>query len=126
MGGQDEEGELREVGREMDALVAEKVMGWKRGDWLKKWPDGSKQEHFDVWIAPELKLLHDTPMFSTNITAAWEVVEQFIPFVELECNEFDSGFGWICKLWLVSSEVSEFGETAPEAICRAALKAMGL
>lgn len=94
-----------EAGREMDALVAEKVMGWKRGgkgdhtkplhyksldhpgeirnNWAAKGehdyltsPDGNT--HYLCACADEAIKDHiDLPEYSTSISAAWEVVERF-------------------------------------------------
>jgi len=116
------ETEELKVGREMDALVAEKVMGWERGDWLKKWPDGSKQEYFDVWIIPELAPLHNTPLFSTSIAAAWQVVEKLVrspDTLRLIISELG-----VTAVFTHNKQAIGEGDTAPEAICLAALKAI--
>lgn len=76
-------------GRELDALIAEKVMGWKRGTARVEnyaapseeiahreatgWIDPSGAFHEIVWgtgLCPGL------PAYSTAIAAAWEVVEK--------------------------------------------------
>lgn len=85
-------------GPELDALVAEKVMGWRD----------------DVALLP--------PSYSTDIKAAWEVVEKmgsnFIIASEKR-GEFAVFFG--------PGEIDEFckSSSSPHAICLAALKAVG-
>lgn len=90
-----------EAGRKLDALVAEKVMGWQ---WLRMdldlWPEGKGHEwgvtrslrpdaSNGVWTLPaplDWPVHHDTshiPAFSTDIVAAWQVwkkVPSFSPF----------------------------------------------
>ncbi len=96
--------DIREMkaGRELDALVAEKVMGqYFRNEWYK--------------------LYNDTiPCYSTDISAAWKVVEkikkEFVGISDpLNCNIWECSFTF---------KTSALGETAPLAICRAALLAM--
>lgn len=103
-------------GRELDALVAEKVMG------------RTKPEHFvpkNVWL----------PHYSTDIAASWEVVEK------MRSMGFYYSVGSIVALGgrgptLTESHAAGFGkrnalfetvsgETAPHAVCLAALKAVG-
>lgn len=64
---------------------------------------------------------------STNISAAWEVLEKL-------CAEIDNtirlqafpDIGWYIDLWVEreGGMIEACGDTAPLAICRAALKAM--
>lgn len=98
------------AGRELDALVANKVTGFT--------PTSTTNCRYDY------------PPYSTDIAAAWEVVEKmggevgspgdgpyqrkdkwaaFIP-----CPGKDNGGKW------------GYGDTAPHAICLAALKAVGV
>lgn len=69
-------------GRELDALVAERVMGWKLlpdtayGHSEQAAMDANKMAWFDNnndYIAGELDYDHQ---FSTDIAAAWQVVEK--------------------------------------------------
>lgn len=121
-------------GREFDMLVAEKVLGWRRiegphydyngpceyGDVLIP-PDISEDEAFAM-MPPKGKVplgYFVTERYSTNISAAWEILEKF-PRFEIEKN----GDGIWCVLmdekW---KRFVGYGETAPEAICKAALLA---
>lgn len=102
-------------GPELDALIAEKVIGWsylknKEGKWLCKPPRG--RVYVDVgekFVLP----------YSTSINSAWEVVEKFdAEFIQF----FKCGGKWQCCIGI--GLVVE-ADTAPEAICLAALKAVG-
>lgn len=117
-----------EAGREMDALVAEKVMGWIE----KKYPMGralywtdsdghSQRACIEAWNP------------STNISAAWEVIEKIEGGQrEMLCNLIHKGFGFTSLIW--EAELRECrgnhkyyiadATTAPLAICRAALLAV--
>ena len=102
-------------GPELDRLVAEKVMGWK------KW--STTGDH--LWTAADSRVRslrpEDAWAFnpSTNIAHAWEVVEKLIdkdPNIGIDCDG-----NWACSLW---NHVAR-ADTAPHAICLAALKAVG-
>jgi len=147
------------AGREMDALVAEKVMGktvfWRKvlesysWDHEKKKADtpnyeqvpvedlgGAAVAYWDVGCEYQYKL----PIikhYSANIAAAWEVVEK----MRLTGREGYWRYGVEItmfpslvevRLWTHGFGVGKKGaqvtraETAPLAICRAALKAVGV
>ena len=111
-----------EPSRELDALVAEKVMGWetvnnKAGipvsgfDWVGHNP---KTQSSTVWSY--------VPDYSTDISAAWEVVEKLSrgkvdrSFVlEFHYERYYASFGPYRE---------EMYETPSEAICKAALLAV--
>lgn len=154
------------AGRELDALVAEKVMGltvvahdWPcgydpecgyyeasmfagfrdgDGSWYAERGPVHVRAGVDLWPPrpsfhePDRLIAHvdPVPAYSTDIAAAWAVVEQ----VE------DTGNGWVFSLahrvipdcWVarftplaVTGLVSEEADTVPLAICRAALAAVG-
>jgi hypothetical protein len=100
------------AGRELDALVAEKVMGLPP----VYGPTGIK------WDGP-------IPAYSTDIAAAWEVVER------IKGSQPESTFSieWIGTQWRVDFVYQNYdwynegdqADTAPHAICLAALKAVG-
>lgn len=113
------------AGHEMDALVAEKVMG------------------LEVAGSPERRLHHrvnevayPVPRYSTDIAAAWEALEVASKKVNASFNV--GLYTWPKKHYNVQMSGGKgwggFGEanpcvqadTAPLAICRAALKAAGL
>lgn len=103
---------MNEAGKELDALIAEKVMGWQMDLDYK----GN-----DYWV--DFKP-------STNTADAWIVFEKF-KYIEVEklVNQFKC---WIyppdplIKTFDGSGAESEWCETAPLAICLAALEAVGV
>lgn len=96
--------------RELDALIAEKVMGW---------------DAFDVGCA-------NIPHYSTDITAAWDVVERFAQERKLHFTLSKTTIGvWRCTLDPEEDRDFSMGfmadaPTAPHAITLAALKAVGI
>ena len=118
-------------GRELDALVAAKVMGWS-WDGRSAWsPCGSRYARtLDERITLPQTVRDDEgwlPFYSTSIAAAWEVIEK------LQLLE-DQFLGKTPKSgeWMVGSPDSDGawdyqkGESAPHAICLAALKTVGV
>lgn len=125
-------------GRELDALVAEKVMGWNRDHEKRKL---SYYYGDDLYAQDLITKLTDVeiPSYSTDIAAAWEVVERFqeehglLMFlranpngtyeISLECNGVcrDDWKDAACEFYGSSSGL----DSAPHAICLAALKAVG-
>ena len=118
------------AGPELDRLVAEKVMGWHLAPHPRPTPKVLMCwfNSADEPITPEHGI-----NFSGNIAHAWEVVEKMGARIGLqgpgsydigeEYMRFDS---WACAFTLTSGLNSPmaFAETAPLAICRAALAAM--
>jgi hypothetical protein len=111
-------------GRELDLLVAEKVMGYAvrrpydhNPLFITVYPKDTN------WQDSEVKEL---PQYSTDISAAWEVVERM-----KEKFHFKIDWDKNLKSWLVTiSDGYSFWkaheEAAPPAICLAALKAKGV
>ncbi len=133
--------EAMEAGRELDALIAEKVMGWENN---KDGPTYYGHRHEQIWAMNEVPV-YDCPAYSTDIAAAWEVVSA--GFVEAVVKLDDGRYGSIparedwssdepklrCGFQLshpgnyyeVPIAADCIGDTAPHAICLAALKAVG-
>ena len=139
-----------EAGRELDALVAEKVMGWK-------WPDdrcpicgwkyevsvdkGCVPDNCSLRPAPEIRECDKYGAYSTDIAAAWKVVEKLVNSGWCVGLLFDDNGHWalatdgtqnvplgdgpedIATTFFIEKEL--WCDTAPLAICRAALKAVG-
>jgi hypothetical protein len=107
-------------GRELDALVAEKVMGRRFTRHLCE-PGTPPHEWVDS----------DVPEYSTDIAAAWGVVEKLrehfagVEVMALTKTNANPNY-FEAKLW-ANTWVHSFAEapTAPHAICLAALKAVG-
>lgn len=115
---------MMNAGRELDALIAEKVMGLH-----VEWRDGRP-----LWVGKDLPgtplvldgglFGHTIPNYSTDIARAWEVVEKFN---DCRLHRDPKDRMWICAMNSYSAH-QPVGEaiTAPLAICLAALKAVGI
>ena len=104
------------AGKELDELIAEKVLGWKR---MPHW-----------WTPPGRATdggFANPPAFSTDITAAWAVVEHYPEYISLHKRAYPNmlpyevniraGAGFPHNLFIAE------GETMPLAVCRTALLA---
>ena len=93
------------AGREIDALIAEKVMGWPKNS--------------VVWYIDDKPFRISDFSPSTQIADAWLVVEKI--------KRENLQIVWDIDGWFVSSIYADtgFAPTAPLAICLAALKATG-
>lgn len=119
--------------RKLDALVAEKVMGWvrlERQEQLegKTW----NGELFTVeqfrslysmdiaWLVNGELSLQSHPYYSTDIAAAWDIMAQMQATHEFSIEQKGSG-------WKAHFDADWAGsESAPLAICLAALRAKGI
>jgi hypothetical protein len=118
-----------DAGRELDALVAEKVMGWKphfrnTAFYVKAEDEGKVMDHHCMLISE----WHP----STDIAAAWRVVEHMIdhnPFGhgwwEMAYRPHDTNRGATVN-FVGDPRYVEYASTVPLAICLAALKAVGV
>jgi hypothetical protein len=99
-----------EAGRELDALVAEKVMGWpiKHGNW-----SGPIHAEY-AWRIPE---------YSTDIAAAHCVIEKIMKthFMYSLNASHESGHWCVFYPSEGAPVEGEYANTAALAICRAAL-----
>ena len=111
-----------DAGREMDALIAEKVMGTPKGDRPGEWLNEKGN-----WLCDTDEL----PPYSTSISAAWEVVEKLnkhcfhimrFTFGEKEGVALESV--WYRATFDYSEKIFVEAPSAPLAICRSALKAV--
>lgn len=114
----------------LDRLVAESVLDWyvdkERSPYRWRVPLDSTM--FRDW---ESALVTACPPFSTSIAAVWEVVEhlQRGGFRLRLMDQHDSIGMWDCRFYkypestLIDYKTSK---TAPEAICLAALRAVGV
>jgi hypothetical protein len=145
--------EPTEAGRAMNAVVAERVLGWERytaiatgkrivvlvPEYGKLWSWFMRsQTDKGGWERTDHPLTASgyryLPNYSTDIAAAWEVLDKVKPatIIELRYQPADSFFDgegnqpvreeWTCYV----EDVGEArGPTAPLAICRAALACVG-
>jgi hypothetical protein len=103
-----------DAGREMDALIAEKVFGHDRG-----FPEVLGER----WIAFPERVL---PRYSTDIAAAWPVLEKVHGTSHTRSTIESGPKGWTCRIASLTGHGQlGYGEgaTAAEAICRAGLMA---
>lgn len=148
-----------EAGRVMDALIAEKVMGLRQGVDFGKWDehlwaidadgeiDTDAYKHGDYHSgpmcercgygyccycqdAPDKPCEIHPPHYSTDIAAAWEVVEKATDYeMARETNGYiekkGKNFSVYANIWINGEMGMAYAEKMPLAICRAALKAVG-
>lgn len=107
--------ELEEL-RAIDAEIAIRIFGWKRGnrgrgdhEWLK--PTDDKRYHGGFQQTPVL------PRFSSDIAAAHEIVAKWDGDVLVRRQNRH----WMCTFFQPSREWKEWAETEALAICKAAL-----
>lgn len=107
-------------GRELDALVAEKVLGWSKG---------YEDDGTPYWATGDTAMSGDWPP-STDVAEAWEVVEDLVSQgfdLDLSSTILSPDFmavSWGATFSRSITRAKVTGETAPEAICKAALLAV--
>jgi len=105
---------MRLSGRELDAAVAEHVLGI---DLYTVNPhDGSNEYWIDAGGDGDIQAFRPLPRYSTDMAEAWRVLDTFPGAIAL-MNAVNGQ--WQCVILLTAT-----GMTAPEAICRAALLAV--
>jgi hypothetical protein len=110
----------RKPSRELDTLVAETVMGWK-----------DSMIHEGEWCAldpVDPSVFQPPPPYSTDIAAAWTVVEKlsqvnFLIQTRTFNNQPHQSMCLILKDVDADVWITAVGEHMPHAICLAALKA---
>lgn len=100
-----------EPGKELDALIAEYVMGWRKG----------RKEYGELDWYPDPEKRHGgmlgTPAYSIDIAAAWDVLTKMEQGNQVSVYSDNNG-KWACEIgYLVEDDC----DAAPEAICKAAL-----
>lgn len=108
------------AGRELDALIAEKVMGFETVNFKSSDP-----HEIIVTKDAEGNMRMAVPFYSTDIAAAWEVVEKLRDTWAIELHGRDGA--WSCLVEEGDEVTAHFiaiaeADTAPLAICLAALK----
>ncbi len=112
-------------GKELDALIAQKVLGWK--SLKRRWSNGAHSGVLDYWVDENgTEMGSVLPKFSSDIEAAWEIVEV------LECVQFTlnwrQNWEWEAHFAILDPKTQDpdiyegTGESAPLAICLCALK----
>lgn len=121
-------------GKELNAMVAEHVFGWRKVPGPTTDYDGPC-ESFDVLVPPTIddpfplypprgaiKPWYFCSNWSTGLTAAWELREHIHrtiggTHIISVCDELTE----LCKIWNGIKYIEAKGYTTPEAICKAAL-----
>jgi hypothetical protein len=112
-----------EAGKQLDALIAEKVFGWRRVEG----PKFDEDESYRAYPPRgKISLWFFTRNWSTDISLAWQIVEALtIRGFEVEIKNVDA-IHLVGRQWYVEIRGWEaWANTAPHAICLAALKAVG-
>lgn len=112
-------GAMMAPGRELDALVAEKVMGaLNLRITVADWEEDMVLGNGDIWRTR-------VPDYSTSISAAWQVVEKLDFCVVSRGGTVAKEMGgWEVDCEMNGQHRRAFAATAPHAICLAALKAV--
>lgn len=121
------------MSREIDFQVAERVMGWTKGMLYWRDRDGNDTERYEEYSGYPEDGEGVTPNSawspSTDIADAWQVVEtlvkRFYWLVQVaHCIDMNSPImvGWMCRVNTYGLNIVERADTAPMAICLAALK----
>lgn len=115
----------------LDALIAEKVMGWERQPSAGPFPELNPKGYW--WRIPETGWGRQDFHPSLFIADAWMVVEKLKalpyakgdqdPISELRLWWSNQTKTWHCRTWGENFYEAK-ADTAPEAICLAALKAI--
>lgn len=112
----------REAGPELDALVAEHVMGWRPhvfGNCVNQMQPPDRPEQNGI---PQVRTV---PPYSTDIAAAWEVVDVLVRddvFTSISFCGSSPEERWVCFLRLRGRTETFYAPTAQIAICRAAVR----
>lgn len=111
------------AGDEIDILVGENVMGWHKywDERIKCFLWHNKENKSATFVSGSF--FHDWSP-STDIEAAWEVVDKAVYF-ELSQPQNYEDKSWYCAMALEGTRTHDAqADTAPLAICRAALLAV--
>jgi len=127
------------AGRELDALVAEKVMGMEPTEdpWIFRWryPEPTRGMKIVYIDAPDPSRAWNLFQPSADIKAAWEIVEKLKSeglrlILTPTADGYEAGFLWFkpeqeFTCWTAACD-GQYCKSAPHAICLAALKAKGV
>jgi hypothetical protein len=124
-------GGIMNPGRELDALVAEKVMDLSLASLPEARDEGSgvmvsslSEGDLYFWDRFEREW-SPVPKYSTDIAVAWEVVVKIREMKPVDFNLFWNGEIAYAEFKPINDN-RKIGDTAPHAICLAALEACGV
>lgn len=114
------------MSRDLDAVVAEKVMGWRKMEGF--WVAPGTPDWVNLYSQPR-----DPPPFSSDIAAAWQVVEKMVGHGEGNEVRITAGLGR-CDVTFdlpgyrpILDRIGDAtSDSLPTAICLAALRAVGV
>lgn len=123
------------AGRELDALVAESRMGWRRlreddpssivpPDLYEQWKEAASRNKAIVFDQNRVYLPH----FSTEIGAGWTVLERLLQenvHVSVEGTDEGNWRVWVDRSGSTGGRTSASGVDVPYLICVAALRSLG-
>lgn len=109
---------MMDAGRELDTLIAEKVMGYHRATESEPYWNS-----LAVWVEENGERWEQIPDYSTDIAAAWQVVEHLHGRVVID-HWSRGAYKVMIYLPAKPPSVEASAESAPLAICRAALAAL--
>lgn len=117
-----------QAGEEMDKLVAERVMKWKRAhlDYVF-WQPSASEENLRYCSSTMPQTLRDFALFSPfhpsrDIADAWEVTKKIdAPVAVIQSMVKD---GWSAEFYYDAEIIQATADTPSLAICRAALLAV--
>ena len=122
------------AGREMDELIAVKVMGWKRVAAFASFEVATREtKHYgESLVRPggegEADFVGaECPRYSTDIAAAWEVlmeIQRRTRFLRIIKDDREGPDMWFCVEWGGEKKYESSEGPLPVVACRAALKAV--
>lgn len=119
------------AGRELDVLIAEKVMGWtwyKTGRGARMLCEPHHGQLADGSEPIANLATFSVPLYSSDIAAAWSIVEKMQELgwtFAIELFEDNGNYSAYFKNTQNRDRYVGNADTAPLAICLAALKALG-
>lgn len=131
------------AGRELDKLVAIEIMGYYNCPNHESLPAFHHEEQTDQFPGKKYPMnLNELPRYSTSISAAWKVYEKSLLGCDISYNKHldkyfvtnvSEDFRYILDQtrkeymqWMNKDTICGLGQTAPLAICMAALQTVGI
>jgi len=106
--------------RKIDALVAEHVMGWRVEKYMTTIPKPT-----GAGMRPGSAVIEEIPRYTSDISTAWEVIERLHPEFTFSLDYLSSG-RWTITFYSGEAHGLMSTDSAPLAICLAALRAKGI
>ncbi len=117
--------ETMEAGPEMNAVVAEYVMGWKQEIQREHDPQDDDYIEYVMWVGHGC-IVPSPPDYSTDIAEAWEVAEESKLFHSRDIGGCEYVLSKRGELWTIADlsddmKIIAYDKSEKVAICRAAL-----